>query len=143
MKLKRTNNCGELGKNNIKKEVCLAGWVQSSRDHGGIIFVDLRDRYGLTQAVFDPKHNKKFHDDAQKLRREDVIAIKGKVRARGEGLENKNLMTGEIEILVDELELLSKADTPPIDIEDRLDASEDLRLKYRFLDLRRPKMQKH
>ena len=134
MKLKRTNNCGELGKENIRKEVSLAGWVQSSRDHGGIVFVDLRDKHGLTQIVFDPKHNKNFHEEAQKLRREDVIAIKGKVRARGEELENKNLKTGEIEILVDEFELLSKADTPPIDIEDRLDASEDLRLKYRFLD---------
>lgn len=143
MKLKRTNTCGELGKKEIKREVCLAGWVQSSRDHGGIIFVDLRDKYGLTQVVFDPKHNKKFHEEAQKLRREDVIAIKGKIRARGEGLENKNLKTGEIEVLVDEFEILSKAETPPIEIEDRADASEDLRLKYRFLDLRRPKMQKH
>src|SRR3990167_7155403 len=143
MKLKRTHTCGELAKKDIKKEVVLAGWLQSSRDHGGIIFIDLRDRYGLTQIVFDPKHDKKLHSDAEKLRREDVIAVKGKVRARGEGLENLKLKTGEIEVLVGELEALSKAETPPIEVEDRVDASEELRLKYRYLDLRRPKMQKH
>ncbi|MAE42351.1 aspartate--tRNA ligase [Candidatus Woesearchaeota archaeon] len=139
----RTHTCGELTKKDIKKTVSLSGWVQSSRDHGGIIFIDLRDRYGLTQIVFDPKHNKKNHAEAEKLRREDVIAVKGKVRHRGKGLENPNLKTGEIEILVDELEVLSKADTPPIEVENRIDANEDIRLKYRFLDLRRPKMQKH
>src|SRR3990167_1238632 len=143
MKLKRTHTCGELAKKDIKKEACLMGWNQSSRDHGGIIFIDLRDRYGLTQIVFDPKHDKKLHSDAEKLRREDVIAVKGKVRARGEGLENLKLKTGEIEVLVGELEALSKAETPPIEVEDRVDASEELRLKYRYLDLRRPKMQKH
>src|SRR3989338_5938483 len=143
MKLKRTHTCGELAKKDIKKEVVLAGWLQSSRDHGGIIFIDLRDRYGLTQIVFDPKHDKKLHSEAEKLRREDVIAVKGKVRARGEGLENLKLKTGEIEVLVGELEALSKAETPPIEVEDRVDASEELRLKYRYLDLRRPKMQKH
>ncbi len=143
MKFSRTNTCGELMKKDIKKEVCLMGWNQSSRDHGGIIFVDLRDRYGLTQVIFDPKHNKKLHTEAEKLRREDVIAVKGKVRDRGKGLENPKLKTGEIEVLVDEFEVLNKAETPPIEIEDRVEASEELRLKYRFLDLRRPKMQKH
>ena len=143
MKLKRTNTCGELAKKDIKKEVVLNGWVASSRDHGGIIFVDLRDRYGLTQAVFDPKHDKKTHKEAEQLRREDVIAIKGSVRPRGKGLENPNLKTGEIEILVDGLEVLSKADVPPLEIEDRVEANEDMRLKYRYLDLRRPKMQRH
>jgi len=143
MKLKRTHTCGELAKKDIKKEACLMGWNQSSRDHGGIIFIDLRDRYGLTQIVFDPKHDKKLHSEAEKLRREDVIAVKGNVRARGKGLENPKLKTGEIEVLVGELEVLSKAETPPIEIEDRVDASEELRLKYRYLDLRRPKMQKH
>lgn len=143
MKLKRTNTCGELTKKDVKKEVVLNGWVHSSRDHGGIIFVDLRDRYGLTQAVFDPKHDKKTHSIAEQLRREDVIAIKGKVRARGNGLENLNLKTGEIEVLVDELDVLSKAETPPLEIDDRVEANEDMRLKYRYLDLRRPKMQKH
>ncbi len=143
MKLKRTNTCGELTKKDIKKEVVLNGWTHSSRDHGGIIFIDLRDRYGLTQIVFDPKHDKKTHSIAEQLRREDVIAIKGKVRYRGKNLENPNLKTGEIEILVDELEVLSKADVPPLEIEDRVEANEDMRLKYRYLDLRRPKMQKH
>ena len=103
MMLKRTHNCGELSKKDIKKESALCGWVQSSRDHGGIIFVDLRDKYGLTQIVFDPEHDKKTHKEAQTLRREDVIASKGKVRARGKGLENPNLKTGEIEIIADEI----------------------------------------
>lgn len=143
MKFSRTNTCGELVKKDIKKEVCLMGWNQSSRDHGGIIFVDLRDRYGITQLVFDPKHNKKFHTEAEKLRREDVIAVKGKVHARGKDLENPKLKTGEIEVLVDDFEVLNKAETPPIEVEDRVEANEELRLKYRFLDLRRPKMQKH
>src|SRR3989338_3745744 len=143
MNFKRTNTCGELAKKDIKKQVCLAGWVNSSRDHGGIVFIDLRDRYGLTQVVFDPKHDKKNHAESEKLRREDVISIKGKVRYRGKDLENPNLKTGQIEVLVDELEVLSKAETPPIEVEDRIDANEELRLKYRFLDLRRPKMQRH
>ena len=143
MKFSRTNTCGELTKKEIKKEACLMGWTQSTRDHGGIIFIDLRDKYGLTQIVFDPKHDKKLHAEAEKLRREDVIAVKGKVMARGKGLENPKLKTGEIEVLVDELEVLNRAETPPIEIEDRVEASEELRLKYRFLDLRRPKMQKH
>ncbi len=143
MKLKRTNTCGELTKKDIKKEVVLNGWVHSSRDHGGIIFIDLRDRYGLTQIVFDPKHDKDTHKVAEQLRREDVIVIKGKVRYRGKDLENPNLKTGEIEVLVDELEVLSKADVPPLEIDDRVEANEDMRLKYRYLDLRRPKMQKH
>ena len=101
MKFSRTNTCGELTKKEIKKEACLMGWAQSTRDHGGIIFIDLRDKYGLTQIVFDPKHDKKLHAEAEKLRREDVIAVKGKVRARGKGLENPKLKTGEIEVLVD------------------------------------------
>jgi aspartyl-tRNA synthetase len=143
MKLKRTNTCGELSKKDIKKESVLAGWVQSTRDHGGIIFIDLRDRYGLIQIVFDPKHDKKNHKEAESLRREDVISVKGKVRSRGKGLENKNLKTGEIEVIVDQLEILNKAETPPLEIEDRVEAGEDMRLKYRFLDLRRPKMQKN
>lgn len=141
MKFKRTNTCGELAKNDIKKEVTLCGWVNSSRDHGSIIFIDLRDRYGLTQTVFDPEHDKKGHKEAETLRREDVIAVKGKVRARGKGLENPKLNTGEIEVLVDELEVLNKAETPPLEVNDRVELNEDVRLKYRYLDLRRPQMQ--
>ncbi len=139
----RTHTCGELTKSDIKKNVYLCGWAASSRDHGGIIFIDLRDRYGITQIVFDPEHDKKGHKEAEKLRREDVIAVKGKVRARGKGLENPKLKTGQIEVLVDEIDVLNKASTPPLDIDDRIDANEDMRLKYRYLDLRRPKMQKH
>src|SRR3989339_1759567 len=132
MKLKRTNTCGELAKKDIKNEVVLNGWVNSLRDHGGIIFIDLRDRYGLTQIVFDPKHDKKLHAEAEKLRREDVIAVKGKVMARGKGLENPKLKTGEIEVLVDELEVLAKSKTPPIEIDDRVALNEDIALKYRY-----------
>ncbi|MDA1196567.1 MAG: aspartate--tRNA ligase [Nanoarchaeota archaeon] len=141
--MKRTNTCGELSKNDIKKSVELAGWMASRRDHGGIIFVDLRDRYGLTQVVLDPKHNKAAHKIAEHVSREDVLHIKGKVRARGKDLENPKLKTGEIEVIVDELEILNKAMTPPIEIDDNKEASEEVRMKYRYLDLRRPKMQKH
>jgi aspartyl-tRNA synthetase len=139
--MKRTNTCGELTKKDDKKEVMLAGWMHSRRDHGGIIFVDLRDRYGLTQIVFDPKHNKEVHSGAEQLRREDVLQVKGKVRPRGKGLENPKLKTGEIEVLVDELNILSKAETPPLEIDDRIEVNEDIRLKYRYLDLRKPRMQ--
>ena len=139
--MKRTNTCGELKKKDIKKEVVLCGWTHSRRDHGGIIFIDLRDRYGLTQVVFDPKHDEKSHSEAQHLSREDVIQVKGKVRARGEGLENPKLATGEIEVIDDELNILNKAETPPLEVDDRIEVNEDMRLKYRYLDLRRSKMQ--
>ncbi|HLC81707.1 MAG TPA: aspartate--tRNA ligase [Candidatus Nanoarchaeia archaeon] len=139
----RTNTCGELTRKDETKEVTLCGWTNSRRDHGGIIFIDLRDRYGLTQAVFDPNHNQETHSKAEKLKREDCIKVAGKVRYRGKGLENHNLSTGDIEIIVDELDLLNSAETPPIEIDDRKEASEEMRLKYRYLDLRRPVMQKH
>jgi len=141
--MKRTHTCGELTKKDDKNEVVLCGWNLARRDHGGIIFVDLRDRYGLTQIVFDPAHNKDAHTNAEKLSREDVVQVKGKVRPRGKGLENPNLKTGEIEIIVDELNILSKADTPPLEIDDRIEVNEDMRLKYRYLDLRKPSMQKN
>ncbi|MFH1053586.1 MAG: aspartate--tRNA ligase [Candidatus Woesearchaeota archaeon] len=143
MKFRRTNNCGELTKKDLKKEVVLMGWCQTRRDHGGIIFIDLRDREGLTQIVLDPKHAKKVHSESEHLRREDVIAIKGHVRSRPAEMENPKLKTGQIEVLVDELEVLNKAETPPIEIDDRIIANEDIRLKYRYLDLRRPKMLKN
>ncbi len=139
----RTNNCGELREKDIKKSVKLCGWVQSYRDHGGVIFIDLRDRYGLTQIVFDPSHNKKMHKLADSLRREDVIQAEGKVRFRGKGLVNKKLDTGEIEVLADSLEILNKSKVPPFELNDRISVNEDLRLKYRFLDLRRPQMQRN
>ena len=139
--MKRTNTCGELTKKDNKKEVTLCGWTNSRRDHGGIIFIDIRDRYGLTQIVFDPKHNKKVHLEAEHLRREDVLQVKGKVRPRGKGLENSKLKTGAIEVLIDELNILNKAETPPIEVDDRIEINEDMRLKYRYIDLRKPKMQ--
>lgn len=139
----RTHTCGELRLNDNKKKVMLCGWNQSRRDHGGIIFIDLRDRYGLTQVVFDPKHQKAVHQIAEKVSREDVLQIKGTVRPRGERLENLKLATGQIEVLVDEVSLLSKADTPPLEVDDRANSNEEIRLKYRYIDLRRPLMQKN
>ncbi len=143
--MKRTHTCGELTAKNIDEKVKLAGWVHSRRDHGGIIFIDLRDRYGLSQVVFDPQksdESQKAHNEAEHLRREDVIQIQGFVKKRKEGMINENLPTGEIEVFVDGLNILSKAESPPIEIDDRIVASDEVRLKYRYLDLRRPIMQK-
>jgi aspartyl-tRNA synthetase len=138
---KRTHTCGQLRGGDVGKTVLLCGWVQSYRDHGGVIFIDLRDRDGLTQVVFDPEQNKAIHDLADTLRNEDVVAIVGKVRPRPEGMVNPKLPTGEVEVLACELDILNKAATPPFVIKDSTDAGEDVRLKYRFLDLRRPRMQ--
>lgn len=138
----RTNTCGELKKSDVEKHVTLCGWVDTRRDHGGVIFIDLRDRYGLTQIVFEPTHNELVHKAAEKLRREFVIQVKGKVRNRGEGLTNPRMQTGEIEIIADYIQVFSESETPPMEIDDRKVANEDLRLKYRYLDLRRPAMQK-
>lgn len=139
--MKRTNTCGELREKDLKKEVILAGWVQHRRDHGGVIFIDLRDRYGLTQIVFDPKNNKKPHAIAENLSREDVIQVKGKVRPRKKGMINSKLNTGHIEIIINNIEILNKSETPPIEIEDHIHVNEDVRLKYRYLDLRRNSVQ--
>jgi aspartyl-tRNA synthetase len=141
--MKRTHTCGDLRKKDIKKAVRLCGWNHSRRDHGGIIFIDLRDRYGITQIVFDPKHNKEAHKKAESLGREDVLFVEGKVRARGKGLENPKLKTGEIEVLVNKIEILNKSETPPIEIDSRIETNEDMRLKYRYLDLRKPEMQQN
>jgi len=139
----RTNTNGELTDKDIKKKAALAGWCHTRRDHGGIIFIDLRDRYGITQVVFDPEHNKEVHKSAEGLRREDVIAVEGIVRARPEGMTNTKLKTGKIEVLIDKIEIMAKSEVPPIEIHDRIIANDDTRLKYRFLDLRRPIMQKN
>ena len=139
----RTHTCGELRLHDNKKVVALCGWNHSRRDHGGVIFIDLRDRYGLTQIVFDPSHNKRVHGEAEHLRREDVLLVKGTVRPRGKDLENQKLDTGQIEVLADDIAILSKAETPPIEVDDFKEASEEMRMKYRYLDLRRPKMQKN
>jgi len=141
--LKRTHSCGALRGANVGEEVVLYGWVSTRRDHGGVMFVDLRDREGLTQIVFNPEINDKIHELAKVLRSEYVLGVKGRVERRPAGMENPKLPTGEVEIKVSEFELFNSAKTPPFPIEDDIDANEDIRLKYRYLDLRRPKMQKH
>lgn len=138
----RTVNCGQLRADNVGDEVCLMGWVQYRRDHGGLIFVDLRDRAGLTQVVFSPEIAPKAHEKAHILRTEYVLAIKGKVRPRPEGMVNPDLPTGAIEVVAHDWKLLNTSRTPPFAIEDRTDAGENLRLTWRYLDLRRPVMQK-
>ena len=139
----RTHSCGELDRSHIGKEVILCGWIATRRDHGGIIFIDLRDRYGFTQLVFDPEFDKETHKLADSLKREFCIQVTGKVKERKKGMENKNLPTGEIEVFVSKLNILAKAKTPPFEIDDRIIPTEELRLKYRFLDLRRPIMQRN
>ena len=119
------------------------GWVQRRRDHGGLIFLDLRDRSGIVQVVFNPEINQAIFEQAEKLRNEYVIALTGKVEFRPEGTNNANLATGEIEVLAAGLQILNEAKTPPIYIADDLDVDETVRLKYRYLDLRRPQMQRN
>ena len=138
-----TATCGELRAEDVGREVVLTGWAWHNRDHGGLIFVDLRDREGLTQVVFSPDFNAEAHERAGILRLEYVIAIRGKVRPRPEGMTNPNLKTGEIEVVVSDWKLLNTSKTPPFAIEDRCDAGENLRLTWRYLDLRRPCMQKN
>lgn len=129
----------DLSTKNIGEEVRLCGWANSYRDHGGIIFIDLRDRSGLIQLVCDPKDSQRAHQIAESVRNEFVLIARGKVRARGEGLTNAKLKTGEIEVVVDELIVESESPTPPFEIGDE-NVNEELRLKYRFLDLRNPKL---
>ena len=139
MRFKSAYN-GTLTKNDIGKEVKLAGWVLRRRDHGGVIFVDLRDRTGFAQIVFNPQVNEEAHNKAQDLRSEYVISVVGKVRARSEEMINPKIPTGEIEVMVEKLELLNTSETPPFMLEDDIDTNEEIRLKYRYLDLRRPKI---
>jgi aspartyl-tRNA synthetase len=137
---RRTHTCNQLTLSDDGSEVCLMGWAQYRRDHGGLIFVDLRDRDGLTQIVFSPEIAPEAHRDAHILRSEYVLAIKGRVRPRPEGMANPNLHTGEIEVVVLEWKLLNTAKTPPFLVEDRTDCAESVRLQYRYIDLRRPMM---
>lgn len=143
MRLKRTNNNGELRLSDNGKEVVLSGWVHHRRDHGGLIFVDLRDRWGLTQVVFNPERNKKAHAAAEHIRSEWVISVRGMVEPRMEGMANPKLATGEIEIVVDELEVLSKSKPLPFPLDEYKDVGEETRLKYRYLDLRREDIQQN
>lgn len=140
---KRTHTCGELRASDIDKTVTLTGWVDVRRDLGGVIFIDLRDRYGKTQVVFNPQNNKYVHEQAGKLRNEYVISVTGKVERRPAGSENPHLATGEIDVVGEELEIITKSDTPPFLIENEITVNEEARLKYRYLDLRRPPMQKN
>ncbi|MGZ7033469.1 MAG: aspartate--tRNA ligase, partial [Thermoanaerobaculia bacterium] len=139
--IKRTHSCGQLRESDIGKEVVLFGWVQGARDQGGAIFVDLRDRDGLTQVVFDREVSADLHRIAEQLRREWVIGIRGKVRDRG-AMRNPKMATGAIEVIVAEATVFNKSETPPFEIADNIDTHEEKRLEYRYLDLRRPKLQK-
>jgi len=139
----RTHTCGDLREKNIEENVVLNGWVDTRRDLGGLIFIDLRDRFGITQVVFEPNFNKEAHELAGNLRSEYVISIEGKVRKRPEGTENPSLATGQIDVMVNNLIILNEAKTPPFPVKDEVDTSEDVRLKYRYLDLRRPSLQKN
>jgi aspartyl-tRNA synthetase len=136
----RSHVCGELGVDHVGQDVALCGWVAHRRDHGGVTFIDLRDREGVVQVVFHPEEAPDAHAAAQDLRGEWVIRVMGTVRRRPEGMANPALTTGEVEIAAASLEVLNRAETPPFVIEDRIEADELLRLEYRYLDLRRPEM---
>lgn len=138
--LKRTHSCNELGITHINQEATLMGWVLRRRDHGGVIFIDLRDRWGITQVVFNPELDTSVHAKAHILRSEWVIGVRGKVAPRPPSMENPNLATGAIEILVTELRILNASKTPPFPLDEEVEVSENLRLKYRYLDLRRPEI---
>ena len=136
----RTHKCGELNTQHLGEQVSLCGWVHRRRDHGGVIFIDLRDRTGLTQVVFDPDSPDTF-STAESVRSEYVLRVKGTVRARPEGTVNKNMGTGEIEILVKHIEVLNESETPPFPVESEIEVNEETRLRYRYIDLRRTEMQ--
>lgn len=138
--LLRTHNCNELGTDHLGEEVVLMGWVLRRRDHGGVIFIDLRDRWGLTQVVFNPEINEKMHQKAHQLRSEWVLAVRGRVEKRPGEMANPKLKTGSIEILVNELHILNASETPPFPLDEDVEVSDNLRLQYRYLDLRRPEM---
>lgn len=136
----RTINCGDIRASEKGKEVVLSGWVQTRRDHGGLIFIDLRDRSGICQVVFSPEVDKESHKKSEGLRSEFVITVKGTVELRPKEAINEKLDTGEIEIIVSDVDIISWAETPPFEIEDDINVDEAIRLKYRYLDLRRPEM---
>lgn len=138
--LKRTHFCDALRKEDIGQEVTLMGWVLRRRDHGGVIFIDLRDRRGITQIVFNPEINPEMHEKAHAIRSEWVLAIKGRVEARPGEMANAKLDTGDIEIKVDELRILNTSVTPPFPLDEDTEVSDNLRLQYRYMDMRRPEM---
>ncbi|HHL34965.1 MAG TPA: aspartate--tRNA ligase [Desulfobulbaceae bacterium] len=138
--LQRTHTCNELGNDHLGEEVILMGWVLRRRDHGGVIFIDLRDRWGITQVVFNPELNEEVHRKAHRLRSEWVLAVRGRVERRPGDMANPKLKTGSIEVLVDELHILNTSKTPPFPLDEDVEISDNLRLQYRYLDLRRPEM---
>jgi aspartyl-tRNA synthetase len=139
----KTHNCLDLSYQSIGKKVTVAGWVNNRRDHGGLIFLDLRDRSGVLQVVTDPEHNLLAHELAENIRSEFVLKVIGTIRQRPEGMTNDQLPTGEVELLVDEIQILNKSKTPPFEIDSTEEVKEELRLEYRYLDLRRARMQKN
>ena len=143
MQLKRTHTNGALRLLDVGKEAILVGWVHRRRDHGGLIFVDLRDRWGLTQVVFDPIRDPEAHKQAEHIRNEWVIAVHGRVNARAEGMANPRLATGEIEVDCDQIEMLNESETPPFPLDEYRDVGEETRLKYRYLDMRREEIQQN
>jgi aspartyl-tRNA synthetase len=138
--LRRTHSCNDLGLGDIDKETTLMGWVLRRRDHGGVIFIDLRDRWGLTQIVFNPEVDEAVHAKAHQLRSEWVIAVRGRVVNRPESMENPKLATGSIEVFVHDLRILNASETPPFPLDEEIEVSDTLRLQYRYLDLRRPEI---
>lgn len=141
MRLRRTHRCGDIGLAMAGTQTTLSGWVENYRDHGGVAFIDLRDRWGITQVVFDPETAGRFHSEAHRLRSQDVISVTGEVRARPEGMANPRLKTGAIEVYVTDFELLSKSATPPFDVQHSEEVNDEVRLKHRFLELRGEKQQ--
>ncbi len=138
--LVRTHKCNDLRQTDSGDQVTLMGWVLRRRDHGGVIFIDLRDRWGITQVVFNPEHNAEVHAKAHGLRSEWVLAIRGRVHNRPDGMINDKLATGSIEVMVDELRILNTSKTPPFPLDEETEVSDNLRLQYRYLDMRRPGM---
>ncbi|HUG18230.1 MAG TPA: amino acid--tRNA ligase-related protein, partial [Planctomycetaceae bacterium] len=138
----RSHTCGELRKEHVGQSVTLCGWVDSYRDHGGVVFIDLRDRYGKTQVVFRPEESAEIHQEARQLRSEDVIQVTGEVAPRSDRDINPKMITGEIDIRGHQLTVYSKSKTPPFEPSTRDLPNEELRLKYRFVDLRREELQK-
>ena len=136
----RSHTCNQLNKDNVGEEVVLSGWIHRRRDHGDLIFLDLRDRYGFTQIVADPSHSESAHKIAEELRSEFVVMVKGTVRARPDGMQNKNIDSGEVEVILNKIEILNRSKTPPFEIDVTTDPNEEIRLKYRYLDLRRERM---
>ncbi len=139
----KTHNCGELTRDHVGKKVTLAGWVHRRRDHGGLVFIDMRDSQGLVQVAFNPEVSKEGHEVATKLRHEYVIRVMGEVARRPPGTENTKLATGEVEVIVEKAEILNPSKTPPFYINEDVEVDENLRLKYRYLDLRRSRLKEN